>query len=238
MNIKETDILREGLQKSFDKLISKIEKIQIGNRNQLPYGWRKANKGRTVWRIVEEVITQNLERYKETFDLDNVVVADSEVGIYDLHCSLKGNPNIVYINLKTTLLNGKSQKDDISKAEKLKEFYDNLNKKTLFIVSLFLKFNDDLSIEIEKVTVFPLDWIGDIYVNPSNNGNLQSKEYKSLNNAVKRDSQKFYELLMDEIEFSNLKKSKPIGEIITHPNGKKFQKQESKRWKEITQKNH
>ncbi len=29
----------------------------------MPFGWRKAAKGRIVWRIIEEVISQNLETH-------------------------------------------------------------------------------------------------------------------------------------------------------------------------------
>lgn len=235
MEVNDIEILRDGLQKSFNQLVIKIEKIQIGNKKQFPYGWRNAKKGRTVWRIVEEVVTQNLEKYSDKFNLRNVTIPDSEVGIYDLKCSLKESPNMAFINIKTALLDGIRQKDDISKANKIKKFYSDTEKKALFIATFFVKFNDDLSIEIKKVNVFPLDWISDIYVNPSNNGNLQSKEYKNLDNAIKRKSSDFHSLLLDEITFSNAKKSKSVGEIIEHPNGKKFKKQESKRWKEINE---
>ena len=59
--IEEIERLRSNLEKSLTKLINKIGKIQIGRKEQFPFGWRKAAKGRTVWRIIEEVITQNLE---------------------------------------------------------------------------------------------------------------------------------------------------------------------------------
>ncbi len=43
-----------------------------------------------------------------------------------------------------------------------------------------------MTIEINKATVFPVAWIKDIYVNPSNNGNLQSAYYKDISDAAKR----------------------------------------------------
>ena len=38
----------------------------------MPYGWRKAAKGRTVWRIVEEVISQGLEFQAKELGFDEV----------------------------------------------------------------------------------------------------------------------------------------------------------------------
>ena len=48
-----------------------------------------------------------------------------------------------------------------------------------------------MSIEITKAIVFPIAWIPDIYVNPSNNGNLQSAYYKDLGDAVKKTNSQF-----------------------------------------------
>jgi len=67
MSVEQTDRRRLKLQASLDKLITKVGKIQIGTREQFPLGWRKAAKGRTVWRILEELITQNLEKYYNEF---------------------------------------------------------------------------------------------------------------------------------------------------------------------------
>ncbi|TAE76006.1 MAG: hypothetical protein EAZ85_00985 [Bacteroidetes bacterium] len=63
-----------------------------------------------------------------------------------------------------------------------------------------------MSIEISKVTVFPITWIPDVYVNPSNNGNLQSSKYKNIGNAIKRTNQEFIDLLKVEIINANEKK--------------------------------
>ena len=61
ISIQDTEDLRCRLEQSLTSLISKIGPIKIGTKNQFPYGWRKAAKGRTVWRILEEAINQNLE---------------------------------------------------------------------------------------------------------------------------------------------------------------------------------
>ena len=52
-----------------------------------------------------------------------------------------------------------------------------------------------MTIELTKSVVFPAAWIPDIYVNPSNNGNLQSAYYKDIRDAVKRTNREFIPLL-------------------------------------------
>jgi hypothetical protein len=56
MQISEIEHFRNELQKSFDQLVKSIGKVPIGKKRQFPFGWRKAKKGRTVWRILEELI--------------------------------------------------------------------------------------------------------------------------------------------------------------------------------------
>ena len=48
-----------------------------------------------------------------------------------------------------------------------------------------------MSVEIVNIYVMPTAWLPDIYVNPSNNGNLQSSQYKEIANAVKRTNAEF-----------------------------------------------
>ena len=54
----------------------------------------------------------------------------------------------------------------------------------------------------------PIAWIPDLYVNPSNNGNLQSSYAKDLNKAKKRTNATFIEELKKEIQVAEGKKKK------------------------------
>ena len=58
--------------------------------------------------------------------------------------------------------------------------------------------------------MFPTSWIPDIYVNPSNNGNLQSSKYKDIANAVRRTPEKFLEELKKANEIAIAKKNSKI----------------------------
>ena len=177
-----------------NSLVDKIGPIKIGSRKQFPYGWRKAAKGRTVWRIIEEIITQNLEKHHSEFGLIKVEPSKSEVSVYDMVCYYEPEAPL-YINVKSSVIGGRKNKDDISKADGLIQFYNDDPTRILFISTFFIRFNDNMSITIDKTVVFPVAWINDLYVNPSNNGNLQSGHYKDLSHAVKRSNEEFLPLL-------------------------------------------
>ena len=65
-----------------------------------------------------------------------------------------------------------------------------------------------MSIEIEKCIVFPIAWIPDVYINPSNNGNLQSSKYKNLEEATKRTPTEFFEVFKVAMALALDKKGK------------------------------
>lgn len=205
--LKEVESLRKSLEESLTKLIQKVGKVSIGKLEQFPFGWRKAAKGRTVWRIIEELITQNLEVHHNEFGISKVTVSDSEVSVYDMKCEFDGHSPL-YINIKSAVLGGKRTKDDISKAEGLINFYNEDPNHIFMIATFLIKFNKDMSIELTKAVVMPIAWIPDLYVNPSNNGNLQSSYAKDLNKAKKRTNATFIEELKKEIQVAEGKKKK------------------------------
>jgi hypothetical protein len=202
--------LRIQLQECLDVLISKIGKIQIGTKEQFPLGWRKAAKGRTVWRILEEVITQNLEKYYVDLNIVSITTSDSEITIYDFGIVFQNETVPVYVNVKSAVLGGKTQKDDISKGVGLHQFYETDINRNFFVATFFISFNDDMTIDIVKCTVFPIAWIFDVYINPSNNGNLQSSRYKDIEYAVKRTNTEFFELLKLAMDNANQKRQKKL----------------------------
>jgi hypothetical protein len=210
MNIEQIEVLRVGLQESFDLLVQKVNKIQIGNKEQFPFGWRKSAKGRTVWRILEELIIQNLEQYYQEFNLQYVRCSNSEISVYDFECKIVRNNTPIFVNIKSAVLGGRASKDDISKGDGLKLFYDEDVNKNFFIGTFVIKFNDDMTVEIDHAVAFPIVWIPDIYINPSNNGNFQSSKYKNLKYAVKRCNADFYPLFSKALTTAIAKRKKKL----------------------------
>lgn len=203
-----TENTRRKLQQALANLKVTIGHIGIGSKEHFPYGWRKAAKGRTVWRIVEEVINQNLEKKHQDFEIIKFSPAASEVEVFDFVIQLNGDLEEVYVNIKSSVVGAKSSKDDISKAAGLLDFYLRNPEKQLFIATFELRFIEEpFGIEIADVSVMPTAWLPDIYVNPSNNGNLQSAHYKNLSTAVKRTNLDFVEQLNIAVAVANQKKA-------------------------------
>lgn len=207
--IKNTENEREFLENTLNKLIATIGPIPIANRRIMPFGWRKSAKGRTVWRIVEEIISQHLELHAHDLGLDEALPADSEVGVYDFKF-IYNRGTESYVNIKSSVKGGKRNKDDISKAESIEQFYNGNLYQNLYVATFVIDFKDDMTIELSKCIVMPITWIPDIYVNPSNNGNLQSADYKNLSLAVKRTNEEFFEEFEKEYAIAKSKKSKKI----------------------------
>ncbi len=190
---------RERLQTSIRQLLTDIGDVQIGTPRQFPLGWRKAGKGRTVWRLLEELISQNLETTHKRIGFDSFAPADSEVGIYDFSFSF-ADSDAIYVNVKSSVKGGRSNKDDISKARLLELLYTNQPECMLFIATIELQFLDTMALRLCNAHVVPVSWLPDIYVNPSNNGNLQSAKYKDILSAQRRTNSEFLDLLRKEID--------------------------------------
>lgn len=201
------EVERKYLEDKLNTLIKNIGDIPIANTRIMPYGWRKAAKGRTVWRIVEEVISQGLESQATNLGFDSVHPADSEVGVYDFRFCYDGNKES-YVNIKSSVKGGRTNKDDISKAVGLIDFYNANPNANLYVATFVISFKPNMTIGLEKCIVFPTAWIPDIYVNPSNNGNLQSSKYKNLASAIKRTPVEFLTCLIDENNIALNKKAK------------------------------
>lgn len=208
--IQTIETYRLALQNALEELLIQIGTIQVSPPSRFPFGWRKAAKGRTVWRLLEEAITQNLEVKHQQLGLVSFSTATSEVGISDFSCSLDGE-NTVFVNIKSSIKNQKSSKDDISKARKLETFFSQDKNRILFIATFEIEFLENMQFRLERCTVMPVMWLPDIYVNPSNNANLQSSQYKSLDRAVRRSGQEFLDLLREAIAVADAKRESKKG---------------------------
>ncbi|TDY35339.1 hypothetical protein [Janthinobacterium sp. 75] len=205
-DVKITAAIRTALEASLKGLVQKIDKVQIGNIEQFPYGWGTAGKGRSVWRILEELITQNLQMYGKDFGMAKLTMPDSEVGVYDFEIHLEGFTHPVFVNVKSAVEGGRTNKDDISKARGLLKFYEENPTHELFISTISLRFNPDMSVSLVDVVVMPTAWLPDLYVNPSNNANLQSSKYKNIANATVRTNEEFIAELKVAVDVADIKK--------------------------------
>ena len=205
--IEHIEKCRQKLETALRNLVLGIGDVPIGRGTEhLPFGWRKAAKGRTVWRILEEVISQNLEKNFQKFDLIDFEPASSEVGVYDFRFSTKEEKNI-YVNIKSAVKGGRTNKDDISKAEKLQEFFSEFPTSVLLIATIVIEFLENpTAIRLSNCFVIPITWLPDVYVNPSNNGNLQSSKYKEIDSVTRRTNTEFIQELNTQTAVARQKK--------------------------------
>lgn len=204
-----TEKNRASLEKALKSLIKSIGPIKIGTKEHFPYGWGKAAKGRTVWRIIEEIINQNLKSKHKDHNIEYFSPSDSEVGVFDFSMRLNDLKEEVYVNIKSSVIGNKSSKDDISKAVGLLDFYQKNENKELFIATFIIRFIDNPpSVVIDDVVVMPTAWLSDVYVNPSNNGNLQSATYKNISSAIQRSNEEFIKELENAYHIALDKKRK------------------------------
>lgn len=189
-------------------LVEELGDLPIGNEGHFPFGWRKAAKGRTVWRLIEEAISQNLEVSAKKLGLIDFSPASSEVGVYDFSYSHNGKQKS-YVNIKSAVQGARKNKDDVSKAIKLKNFLEENPEAILLIASIEIAFSENpMRVSLERCYIVPITWLPDVYVNPSNNGNLQSSKYKDFDLCVERSNKEFLEVLSKEIEVAKEKKAK------------------------------
>lgn len=209
--IEQIEEHRRMLENALSTLTRQIGSIQIGTRDQFPFGWRKAAKGRTVWRILEEAINQNLEQHRESLGIASIECSDSEVSVFDCKVTFEGQTEALFMNIKSAVAGGRTNKDDISKAIGLMEFFRNDPERLLYIATFVLAFQEDMTVRLTGCRVMPIMWLPDIYVNPSNNGNLQSSKYKDLELATRRTNQQFLQELQLAMNVARRKKALAIG---------------------------
>lgn len=115
--IRHIESVREELHACLTRVSQHIGRIQIGDKKSFPFGWKKSAKGRTVWRILEESINQNLEQLYANSKQIQFIPSDSEVAMYDFKAVGLDGERIrwtAYVNIKSSTLGAKVSKDDLS----------------------------------------------------------------------------------------------------------------------------
>ena len=86
---------------------------------------------------------------------------------------------------------------------------ENFGKK-VDIITIEIDFSDSMNVLLTNAFIMPTPWLPDIYVNPSNNGNLQSSKYKDINLGIRRTNQEFLNELRIAKEVADQKKKRKI----------------------------
>jgi hypothetical protein len=170
--------------------------LPIGGPEHFPDGWQRAAKGRTVWRIAELAVLQNLKRIAESEGLVDFTQAETETHPFDFHCRI-ARVGETQVNLKTyTDRARKGGNEDVSKALRLLDFMQSYPEVVLLLASVKIEFHDDpFGIQIGQPSVVPLAWLGDIYVNGSSNKNLMTASARRPDACIERSHAEFRDLV-------------------------------------------
>lgn len=192
---------------------SHLRDFQLLSREVAPEGVKPI--ARSVSWLIQQVITQNLKRYSQELGFSSIEVPQTksltnetynDIEIWDTAVSFPKDPNKYYVNIKTcSSSNSRINKDDISKADKIVDWYRNNPDGIMLLLGVVVDFRENSLGFTGEVWVANYAWIPDIYVNPRNN-NLQSSNYKHT--SVRRTNEDFVTELRSALQIAFNKKTK------------------------------
>lgn len=148
----------------------KIGSFKILDEELVPEGLKPI--ARSISWLVEQIIVQNLRKYKEDCGLEEVRDPAHGLTQYDCVLRLEGEDEEYFVNVKTSLTSTSPGRSDISKAEKLIELYER-NPDLVLIVAIIKVNMQGVNISFDNPILFNVAWTPDIYYNRANH-NLQS----------------------------------------------------------------
>jgi hypothetical protein len=166
--------ITDGMSKvsnSIEAVFRKIGEFKILDERLVPYGLKPI--ARSISWLVEQIIVQNLKKYKDECGLISVRDPPHALAQYDCILLPKGEQREYYVNVKTSLTTtDESGNFDISKAPKLVQLYEQIPDLVLLVVIARVSING-VWIRFAKPTIFNVAWVPNIYYNRANH-NLQS----------------------------------------------------------------
>lgn len=170
-DFEETQRAIASTKNAIECVFRKVGEFKILDENLVPYGLKPI--ARSISWLVEQIIVQNLKRYKE--DCGFVDVQDPPHGLtqYDCILTLKDNDMKCHVNIKTSLtMTDDTGNFDISKADKLIKLYEQIPDIILLIAIAKVSIKG-VSVKFAEPVVFNVAWVPTIYYNRANH-NLQS----------------------------------------------------------------
>lgn len=172
---------------------------------------------RSVSWLIQQIVTQNLKKYRQELEFFSIEIPETkslsndtynDLEIWDVAVSLPNEPVKYHINIKTcSSSNTRKNKDDISKADKIVDWYRNNPDSIMLLLGVVVDFREHSLGFSGEVWIANYAWIPDIYVNPRNN-NLQSSKYKY--ESKKRTNEVFVGELKKAIQIALEKKTEKV----------------------------
>lgn len=174
--------------------LKKIGKFKVLDESLVPYGLKPI--ARSISWLVEQIVVQNLKKYKTECGLSAVKDPPNALTQYDCILKLDCTKKELFVNLKTSLTTtDETGNFDISKAPKLVKFYEQ-NPEAVLLVAIIRVSIDGVWVEFKKPIIFNVAWVPKIYYNRANH-NLQST---ADGTQIRRSNSEFVEALKTEME--------------------------------------
>ncbi|MCW3129813.1 MAG: hypothetical protein N2V75_06940 [Methanophagales archaeon] len=117
---KETSEKIERIEKAIKCVLNKIGKFKVLDEKLVPEGLKPI--ARSIAWLVDQVVVQNLKKYKDVCGIEEVEEPPHDLVQYDCILKLKEDDTECFINVKTSLTaTDRTGRFDISKADKLIE---------------------------------------------------------------------------------------------------------------------
>lgn len=192
---KETLERIERIEKAIKCVLNKIGKFKVLDEKLVPQGLKPI--ARSIAWLVDQVVVQNLKKYKDVCGIEEVKEPLHDLVQYDCILKLRKDDTECFINVKTSLTTtDRAGRFDISKSDKLIELYEERPDLLLLVAIIAVDF-DDVWVKFEDLIVFNVAWVPEVYYNRANH-NLQSR---ANGMQTPRSNQEFIEILklkMDE----------------------------------------
>jgi hypothetical protein len=161
-----------NIKNAVECVLKKIGEFKILDEKLVPYGLKPI--ARSISWLIEQMIVQNLKKYKDECGVMEVEDPPHGLTQYDCILTLKEHARKYYVNIKTSLtITDETGNFDISKAHKLVKLYGEMPDIVL-LVAIAKVTIEGVHIKFGEPIVFNVAWVPNIYYNRANH-NLQSK---------------------------------------------------------------
>lgn len=186
----------ELLNTAVKYIIKEIGEFTVLEERLVPEGITP--RARSVSWLIEQIIRQNLNKYKEKIGITYVKDPPHALTQYDCIIKFEEIESEVFVNIKASASTTKhSGRFDISKSDKLAIMYNQNPDLILLIATIIVEFsNINIKLLADRTIIHNVAW-SDIYVNPRNR-NLQT----SLGKHIKRTNKEFLQELVKKLKDS------------------------------------
>lgn len=157
------------LEKIFTIFITKkIPLFEVLRKEYLPEGLKPHT--RSICWLAEQVILQNIKKFRSDFGLSDFEYPKSDISPYDAKFKID-NISLgkdVFVNIKVTDSTKPIRKNDIASVKTLLNFYKQNGEPLVFFVVIRLKFEENVIRFVEPIIVQYYPWVKDFVVNPRN----------------------------------------------------------------------